>query len=382
MPYTSPFLTCTGSCFLVCTRKTMSCECAANVQVCVECNAIAFIDAVLLDESKVNGSLSVVYEAIPKCLHCGRTHTWKVGARNLHQLIVSNALEAAERQRRELEAGIIMQAYFRRYAAMKRYNILVIQKRKCDYLRYMAASMLASSYRGRLDRRRATTVRYLMRIKSAHPIIQREALKRKRETKLFWYSRKPQVTLLYQDYRVLVLRTGNKPPRHIVERNIRYIYENVHYLECYRATLIQQQFRGMLGRKFIQGYRKELAWIFEQRYNATFTIQRVYRRYRNVRLYLTVLKQKTNRDRLEIYLEAAQKETEFALRAQLMARVKSQYVMSRRQELTGKVFGTIEYGPPSQARIYRGTKVNRQLLETSIEMLAHCKNKDKSQKQS
>jgi len=91
------------------------------------------------------------------------------------------------------------------------------------YLQRLCAAIIEAVLRGRLGRRKARTCAYLNYVQKAHPISLSKALSLGGEFKVFWYKSKEQIRLLFNDYLVLVERTGFVPPRYVVEANIQEI---------------------------------------------------------------------------------------------------------------------------------------------------------------
>lgn len=80
--------------------------------------------------------------------------------------------------------------------------------------------------RGRLGRRVFETEKWLVVVKKANRLLIKHALKHyPRRRKVFWYQNEAEEGQLYSDYRLLVQRTGFRPPRIVVEENIREIGE-------------------------------------------------------------------------------------------------------------------------------------------------------------
>lgn len=80
--------------------------------------------------------------------------------------------------------------------------------------------------RGRLGRRVFETEKWLMVVKRANRLLIEHALKHyPHRRKVFWYKNKAEEEQLYSDYRLLIQRTGFRPPRTVVEQNIREIGE-------------------------------------------------------------------------------------------------------------------------------------------------------------
>jgi hypothetical protein len=111
---------------------------------------------------------------------------------------------------------------------------------------------------------------------------------------LFWYTSKPEVDLLYRDYRLLVRRTGNNPPLRVVEGNILEIHKRICVLETEAATVIQSGFRGMLARAFCEELRRQRSRCESRRICAVVMIQCAFRRWLAARDAASMRRSKRN----------------------------------------------------------------------------------------
>eukprot|EP00924_Labyrinthula_sp_SR-Ha-C_P015624 augustus_masked-scaffold_4-processed-gene-5.6-mRNA-1 protein AED:1.00 eAED:1.00 QI:0/0/0/0/1/1/3/0/1026 len=239
-------------------------------QKLIYCNELNFVDTEGL-RSFTN------LEKIPVCGTCNKTTEWKVGAFELSDRIEKRQKAERLQRRRKEKCCIVIQRQVRILFAKNLKKQLLMEKIKRRQLLKFSATKIQSAYRGRLDMRRFRTLKNLKRISNAHETVLREATKRRRGSTVFWYKRRDHVGQLYKDYRVLVQRTGFIPPLHEVEKNIQQVRNNVHSLECQKATFIQKYYRGSLGRTLMREYRIELHWLIEREYNAVFQIQMCYR---------------------------------------------------------------------------------------------------------
>ena len=102
-----------------------------------------------------------------------------------------------------------------------------MRQRTILLLRYRSAQVIQAMLRGRLGRRVLETEKWLAVVKKANRLLIRHALNHYPNRKrVFWYENAAEEEQLYSDYRVLVQRTGFRPPRTVVEQNIREIGEN------------------------------------------------------------------------------------------------------------------------------------------------------------
>ena len=101
-----------------------------------------------------------------------------------------------------------------------------MRQRTVWLLRYRSAQVIQAMLRGRLGRRVYETEKWLRVVKKANRLLIKHALNHYPHRKrVFWYKNEAEEEQLYADYRMLVQRTGYRPPRIVVEQNIREIGE-------------------------------------------------------------------------------------------------------------------------------------------------------------
>ncbi len=177
-----------------------------------------------------------------------------------------------------------IQAVWRGYMARKKAAELRRKKREYEEFLRLMSTKIQKTFRGHMGRRRFRTIWNLARIQNAHPMVLSQALRRNKfGNKVFWYTKRAELRLLYTDYYELVDRLGKLPPLHLVEMNIEEIKDRVHTIECEYATMIQKIFRGLVGRRFIVQYRYAVCRLLEVRMNAALLIQRIYRSWRDTK---------------------------------------------------------------------------------------------------
>ncbi|CAM9175691.1 unnamed protein product [Hapterophycus canaliculatus] len=197
---------------------------------CAKCNGLTFIDAsalrTILELNGIVDASKVRPENLPPCIGCGETAGLRVGAHDFLSLIEGGKEALARRRRLERIASKLIQRAFRRYLHIQWRKAEVVRQRAIFLLRYRSAQVIQAMLRGRLGRRVFETEKWLRVVKRAHRLLIKHALdhypSRKR---VFWYKNEAEEEQLYADYRMLVQRTGFRPPRTIVEQNIREIGE-------------------------------------------------------------------------------------------------------------------------------------------------------------
>lgn len=138
--------------------------------------------------------------------------------------------------------------------------------------------MIASIARVRLAKRRLKTERALALIKNAPaPLLQFALKPSPSRSRVWWYSRGVEEKLLFEDYINLASRSGFNPPRFLVERNIVEIAKRIRERENYLIRLVQKRWRGVMTRRIVKLYRKEVFRLRQWQINFVMKIQRLYR---------------------------------------------------------------------------------------------------------
>lgn len=132
------------------------------------------------------------------------------------------------------------------------------------FLKHKAAVKINAAARGRLARRVRRTEEHLVTIKKSHQLLIRYAL---RSTvsgpKVFWYKRKVELDMLYENYLDLVSKSGFVPARLIVERNIAEIARRVVVRKNVLIVLVQRRWRGVMARRMVMYFRTEIIRLFQ-----------------------------------------------------------------------------------------------------------------------
>lgn len=122
----------------------------------------------------------------------------------------------------------MLQRAFRRHLHIQWRKVEIVRHRTILLLRYRSAQVIQAMLRGRLGRRVFETEKWLLVVKKANRLLIRHALNHfPRRKRVFWYQNQAEEEQLYADYRMLVQRTGYRPPRTVVEENVREIGEIV-----------------------------------------------------------------------------------------------------------------------------------------------------------
>eukprot|EP00939_MAST-03C_sp_MAST-3C-sp1_P001038 g1038.t1 len=247
------------------------------------CNTCSFVNDKPLQRRILqmkSPGLSALFQDMPPCPGCGASHAYVLGVFDFSEEIRESLDNLHTSRCERSSAATMLQTYLRmcyfkrKYRKMKQ-EIAATKAENCS-----CATTIQRRYRGRLGRVRFRVYKSLGRIKRAHAVVMDRALTEEFEgglAKVFWYSRKAELEVLFKDYKVLVRRTGGRPPTHKVARNIIEIARRVHTIECEYASRIQARIRGVLGRKFSRNYRQIQARILERYLTASLKIQRCAR---------------------------------------------------------------------------------------------------------
>jgi hypothetical protein len=366
---------------------------------CAECNEITFINSyavglAIAKGSDVESAHVECSETMPRCTGCGRTHMWVLGALNLEENVLDAKAAKKEKKKRKLRSACLIQARARGIIQRREFAIVLETHRARQRIIFHAATLLATRYRGYRARRVAEVERALNRIKVvSQPTLlevvsssQRRRVKRMAAThdefpaengqeggtdetesnetkaekeqkwvaemkrkqrdavKLFWYKRPQEIDLLYRDYQLLVERTGNRPARFLVERNIIIIAEKIFEKQQTMAARIQARTRGIFGRMLITKYRVEFAYVRRIHTASAFVIQRNFRRWLGVRERFTRISARhvgkmTEKLRLARD-EQAYRDAKALAREQLL----KAYQQERRLESAARMTGKVMYG--------------------------------------
>ena len=96
---------------------------------------------------------------------------------------------------------------------------------------------------------------------------------------VFWYNDDEECDVLYSDYRLLVERTGNKPPLLVVEENIIEIAKRVLVIEKVMVARIQALWRGLTSRIAFHILREERGWDASNRIRPVMILSRKFRNF-------------------------------------------------------------------------------------------------------
>lgn len=261
-------------------------------------------------------------------------------------------------ERRELEtrsAKKIVECY--RYYLRRQYGRSIRQTMKTiKYLQYLASIKINALGRGRLARRQYITEKALKIIRTSHPLLIKHSLRSKPgEKKVFWYKRDIEVQMLFQNYLLFIDKTGNHPPRMIVERNILEIAKRILIRKNELIILIQKRWRGFLSRRIVKYFRTEISRMFSISVSRVIRIQRIYRGHA-VRLYMSrylyeknaekIMNDYRNERKKELLLKQKNESKELSIIS-----YKSDYQIEKSARYMGKLPYALDYN--QEYNIYR-----------------------------
>jgi hypothetical protein len=146
------------------------------------------------------------------------------------------------------------------------------------YLRYLGAVKINAVARGRLARRQYQTEKALKILSTCHPLLIKYSLRSKTgEKRVFWYKRELEVKLLFTNYLLLIDKTGNHPPRLLVERNVQEIARRILSRKNELVVLIQKRWRGFLARRIVKYFKTEISRMFSLSVAKVIRIQQLFR---------------------------------------------------------------------------------------------------------
>ena len=163
----------------------------------------------------------------------------------------------------------------RRFGRAQRHAIIIRRM-----LESRCAAAIQAMVRARLARRRFAVEKALLVVKQSHKMLLDRALHYEGYHKrVFWYKTKTETDILYEDYYMLVERTGYNPPLCVVEENIKEIAQRIIDREAELATRLQARWRGIVVRRYLAVYKVEVTRAREIMAACTFRIQRQWRGY-------------------------------------------------------------------------------------------------------
>jgi hypothetical protein len=220
-----------------------------------------------------------------------------------------------------------------------------------NYLQFLGAMKITALARGRLARRQFQTEKALKVIYTSHPLLIKYALRSKAgEKKVFWYKRDVERKMLFANYLILVEKTGNNPPRIIVERNLQEIAIRILIRKNELIVLLQKIWRGFLSRRIVKYFRTELSRMFSINVAKVIRIQATYRghhvrvnmgKYYYHRFHEKTMEKYLNERKLSILLQDKQN-----AKAMSFYSYKNDHQLEKTARYIGKVPYATDYNDP------------------------------------
>lgn len=304
------------------------------------------------------------------CEECESSIEYSLGAKDFLKQIAQSKEELLclirIRKAAAKTLGRAYRYYLRRaYGRAQRREVLVLK-----LLKDWCASAIASCARGRLGRRKASTVRRLRKIiEPAHPLSLKKALKgdgdiwgahvpqwfvdrtlaedavnaKKRRKKVFWYHSSQQLKLLYDDYVELCARLGFMPSRSEVEANIAEIARRIELREGRLVTAVQAKWRARTVRMLLLGFYRERANWRETRAAAAFKLCRIIRKWMICRSVVAHRRAEVVKAKLAEDYRAYRRRDTRSLESRKVA-LKAAYIKERAEERTARYCGLVHPG--------------------------------------
>jgi hypothetical protein len=239
-------------------------------------------------------------------------------------------------------AVIRIQALYRGHLGRKLAKRKKLEKQRREAAEREGAIGMQCLWRRRFAQRKAECLRSLRIIGDAHKMVLQRAVYGWVEPgamRCFWYKTKAELDLLYKDYRILVQRTGRRPPLYVVEQNINEVARRVMVLLNMYATRIQARWRGLVGREFLAVFKRQIVRVREIRHAAAYSLQRQFRGWfaRKVAKARHIIRWK--RSTKSQYLDVKQARLQMRRQQARDEQLKVNYVKEKAEEITTQVTG-------------------------------------------
>lgn len=258
-------------------------------------------------------------------------------------MIAERDRAAREKIRKERNAATFIQQFYRRYLRRMYGQAATKGVMARRLLEFRAACLINAGVRGRLARRIAITRKALLVIENAHQILVKHALKTKMgQTALFWYNRKEELEVLFDDYVLLCERTGFIPPRNVVEANIKEMAERIIRRKHEIIAIIQKNWRRVMARRVVRYYKSEVIRLRQTNFSKIMIIQRAYRGFIG-RMFCTKLRADTLREKfMDDYQDFAQAKLLKKQFDKIKVKTKSAYIKEMAEEKTARLTRRID----------------------------------------
>eukprot|EP00750_Incisomonas_marina_P022035 INCI4829.1.p1 GENE.INCI4829.1~~INCI4829.1.p1 ORF type:complete len:479 (-),score=104.83 INCI4829.1:654-2009(-) len=318
---------------------------------CMECNTLHMVNStklfmqIIASVKQGSGMKGVDVEILPVCTGCRQSYAFSVGADDFTDQIAQSKLTLHKLREMRAAAALKVQISYRGLAGRRAAVRELRLKRQKKRAMRLAATKVENNWRVRVAKQTLRVKRAVKRVCAAHHIVITASLEpRPGGLKTYWYDREEELDLLKLDYRELIRRSGNSPPKHVVERNLLEMEARVHELECMYAALIQKRFRGMVGRRFMLFYRQAVARRLGYHNTAAMRIQLFFRNAFARKALARLKFEKKTAQWLQDYKDVNAAERKAAARKAFTDRVQEWYNKERDEEVVARYTGKTAYG--------------------------------------
>ena len=225
------------------------------------------------------------------------------------------------------------------------------------------AAAIQAMVRGRMGRRRFDVEKALVVIKNCHKLLLDRALNSKDyHSRVYWYKTKTELDVLYEDYYVLIERTGYNPPLCVVETNIKEVAKRILEREAELATRVQSRWRGIVVRRYLSVYKLEVTRAREIIAACVFRIQRVWRGFLGRRLALKILVNFKKERMMDTYQTEKFKEAEKLLISRENFKLRTSYVKERQEEKSARYTGKLRPAKQQRSDSDEGSEKKRRVV--------------------
>ena len=316
---------------------------------CSWCNFVSFVDVMTVRRTlampKETRELGLPVESLPPCRRCGRADHLQVGSHDFTELIANRERLAREKRERQQAAAAVILRSYRAYLKRMYAQAAAIAKKALEALQAKAATKINNSARRRLCYRRIVAERNLREIGLSNPILLAWALKpyKKNNLKTFWFKRDIELQLVYRDYLELGFRLGFTPTRKQMEDNFAELRRRIEERLTALLALIQRAWRGVMARRIVKLYRKELIRLGQLVRSRVFVIQRAFRgHYARLRITPALKHERVREKTMDEYLKFAEGVARDRNKRVMIEKTKSAYIKDRGEERSARFTSRIE----------------------------------------
>eukprot|EP01031_Cornospumella_fuschlensis_P026620 gene26620-32169_t len=362
---------------------------------CTYCNQIVFLDVNqfhYLLSLKLQRKLNEKTEIVPRrlqnqllpCEQCNQVDGFVFGAHDFAKEIEEAKRLRAKRKIIEKHAALKILRFYRRYLVRKYRRAVAGKKFTSKLLRTQAAIRIQACGRGRLGRRIFTAEKHLLYIRNSHALLIKHALKLvPGEPKVFWYHRQVELDLVFANYLDLIERTGQQPPRVVVERNIALLAARIFKRQTELVIIVQKRWRGFVGRRMVKFFKTEVHRLFSFEVSQVLKIQRNFRGH-YVRMYvIPYLLDEQLKDRLmKRYIDDRHKQKLQKVADKLKDHLRLSYLKERALAHTARMLAKIPYQfdedapPPPMRKLIAIVPAGKRSRPTSSQMGNSARGKD------